>query len=62
MRTLHSVQLFIPIIDTGFAPQILLHGGGDQELGKEPGMSLINWVISSRDVVVTLGRPGISRV
>lgn len=56
------MQLFVPIIDTGFAPQILLHSGGDEGLGREPGMSLINWVISSKDVVITLGRSGISRV
>lgn len=52
------MQLFIPIIDTRFAPQILpaqwVLGGA----GQSARNSIINWVISYKNVVITLERSG----
>lgn len=35
-----------------------MHSGYYEGLGKVPGMSIINWVIFYKNVVVTLGRSG----
>lgn len=38
-----------------------MHGGYYEGLGKVPGMSVINWVISYKNVVITLERSGDKR-